>query len=165
MNVPRAVVMGGLALALGVPLAMALRKERVIAAGTPVLLRLAPVDPRSLIQGDYMALDYAVAREAGSPPLHLRDGRLVVALDGNGVARFVHFDDPGAALRPGEHLLRFHLRRGRVRIGPDAFFFQEGKAALYGRAVYGELRVDASGDAVLVGLRDLNFRPLEPGGD
>ena len=28
-----------------------------------MLLELAPVDPRSLIQGDYMRLDYAIARD------------------------------------------------------------------------------------------------------
>lgn len=37
-----------------------MQKETLIAKGTEVLLRLAPVDPRSLMQGDYMALNYEV---------------------------------------------------------------------------------------------------------
>jgi uncharacterized membrane-anchored protein len=42
-----------------------LQGERRINEGTVVFLELRPVDPRALLQGDYMALDYAVAREAG----------------------------------------------------------------------------------------------------
>ena len=43
---------------------------------------------------------------------------------------------------------------GRIRIGTDAFFFQEGHAARYQGAKFGELRVGASGESVLIGLRD-----------
>ena len=43
-------------------------KERIVRNGETVLLRIAPRDPRSLLQGDYMALRYTmagvVAREA-----------------------------------------------------------------------------------------------------
>jgi uncharacterized membrane-anchored protein len=46
------------------------------------------------------------------------------------------------------------MRDERVRVGSDAFHFQEGNAARYQRARYGELRVDAEGTSVLVGLRD-----------
>lgn len=35
-------------------------KERQLAEGTVLRFALAPVDPRSLMQGDYMALAYAV---------------------------------------------------------------------------------------------------------
>src|SRR5690606_9942359 len=36
-------------------------KERVIRDGDVVFLELAPVDPRSLMQGDYMALRFRLA--------------------------------------------------------------------------------------------------------
>ena len=36
-------------------------RERLLTEGSVVLLHLAPVDPRSLMQGDYMALNFAVA--------------------------------------------------------------------------------------------------------
>ena len=39
------------------------QKETLISKGTEVLLRLAPVDPRSLMQGDYMALNYQILRQ------------------------------------------------------------------------------------------------------
>ena len=34
--------------------------EDVLATGKPVILKIAPVDPRSLMQGDYMILNYAI---------------------------------------------------------------------------------------------------------
>lgn len=41
-------------------------KESTIKEGKLVLLELAPVDPRSLMQGDYMQLNYAITREGRS---------------------------------------------------------------------------------------------------
>jgi uncharacterized membrane-anchored protein len=57
-------IFGGVVLVLVVVNASVLDKERLLASGTPVLLELAPVDPRSLIQGDYMELDYAISRQS-----------------------------------------------------------------------------------------------------
>ena len=37
--------------------------EDVLATGKPVVLKIAPVDPRSLMQGDYMILNYAILSE------------------------------------------------------------------------------------------------------
>ena len=39
-------------------------KEQQLRDGRVVLLALAPVDPRSLMQGDYMRLRYAVETDA-----------------------------------------------------------------------------------------------------
>lgn len=148
-------VLGGLLLALAVPAAVVVQKERLLADGTPVLLELAPVDPRSLIQGDYMALDYAIARQlADSVARWPRTGRLVVTRDPAGVARFVRRHDDGAPLAAGEQLLVYRTRGTQLRVGSDAFHFQEGDAPRYAGARYGELRVARDGESVLVGLRD-----------
>ena len=161
-----ALVIGGLVLALGVPNALVVQKERLLADGTPVLLELAPVDPRSLIQGDYMRLDYAITRQiADSQPYWPRTGQIVVALDGRGIARFVRRHDGRMSLGPREHLLTYRRRGGRMRIGTDAFHFQEGHARYYQGARYGEVRVSPSGTSVLVGLRDSTLNTLSrPGG-
>ena len=37
--------------------------ETHLATAEKVLLQLAPVDPRSLMQGDYMALNYAISEQ------------------------------------------------------------------------------------------------------
>ncbi|HEX7554150.1 MAG TPA: GDYXXLXY domain-containing protein, partial [Geothrix sp.] len=69
------------------------QREQLISSGRTVLLELAPVDPRSLMQGDYMALRFKVASEAF--PLvkveGMRDGRLVLALDDRNVGTFLRF--------------------------------------------------------------------------
>jgi uncharacterized membrane-anchored protein len=150
-----ALVGAGLVLVLVVPNALVLHKERLLASGAPVLLELAPVDPRSLIQGDYMRLDYAIARQiADSAERWPRTGEIVVALDENGVARFVRRHDGRTPLGPREQRLTYRRRGTRIRVGTDAFHFQEGEARRYQGARYGEVRVSPSGTSVLVGLRD-----------
>lgn len=133
-------------------------RERHLAEGRIVLLELAPVDPRSLMQGDYMALAFSVANAPAlrRPPT---DGRLVVALDAGGVGRFVRRDD-GSPLAPGEVALRYRFRDGRVKFATNAFFFQEGTARDYAGARYGELRVSPSGEVLLTGLRGSKLEPL-----
>lgn len=152
-----ALLFGGLALVLTTVNISIARKEQLLATGRPVLVELAPVDPRSLIQGDYMRLEYRLAEHADAS--WARDGRMVVRLDDRGVAEFIRAHD-GRALGPDELLLQYRRRSGRVRVGSDAFFFQEGHAERYAGAKYGELRVDGSGGSVLVGLRDEALQPL-----
>lgn len=152
-----ALLFGGLTLVLTTVNISIARKEQLLATGRPVLVELAPVDPRSLIQGDYMRLEYRLAEHADAS--WARDGRMVVRLDHRGVAEFIRAHD-GRALGPDELLLQYRRRSGRVRVGSDAFFFQEGHAGRYAGAKYGELRVDGSGGSVLVGLRDEALQPL-----
>ena len=38
-----------------------LKKEKLLSDGHLILLKLAPVDPRSLMQGDYMRLRYDIS--------------------------------------------------------------------------------------------------------
>jgi uncharacterized membrane-anchored protein len=156
-----ALVIAGLVLVLVVPNALVLQKERLLAEGTPMLLELAPVDPRSLIQGDYMRLDYAIVRQiADSAQRWPRTGEIVVVLDENGVARFVRRHAGRTPLGPREHLLTYRRRGSRTRVGTDAFHFQEGQVRRYQGARYGEVRVSRSGTGVLVGLRDSTRKAL-----
>jgi len=67
-------------------------KELLIRTGEPVLLELAPVDPRSLIQGDYMDLRYEIATGLEDQTIPRR-GALVITLDEHHVAHFVRIDD------------------------------------------------------------------------
>jgi uncharacterized membrane-anchored protein len=154
-------VLVGLALILALVNWQIAAKERVLRDGELMLLELAPVDPRSLMQGDYMRLEYAIAREVSGHAEWPADGRLVVANDANGVARFVRVAAPGTPLGAAEHVLRYRRRSGRIRIGTDAFYFQEGLSDLFRDAHYGELRVDAAGEGLLIRLRDRALRPIE----
>ena len=53
----------GALLVLGVVNAAIVGKETIKREGDTVYLPLAPVDPRSLMQGDYMALRFTLVRE------------------------------------------------------------------------------------------------------
>jgi uncharacterized membrane-anchored protein len=140
---------------------MIMEKEETLAKGRTMLLRLAPRDPRSLIQGDYMVLRYALAREIPKKELEADKGHLVVSLNKHNVAEFIRIYR-NEELGSGEHLLFYRNRRG-LRLGAESFFFQEGDAKLYEEARYGALKVDESGGSVLVGLRGEDFRPLGRG--
>ena len=137
-------------------------KERIVTDGRTVLLPLAPVDPRSLLQGDYMALRYAMANEvaAAAKTAEIDQGTVVVELGANDVARFVALDR-GQPLGPAQQRLVFRKRGDTVRLASDAFFFEEGQGEYFAAARYGELRVAGDGTAVLVGLRDEAAAPLD----
>jgi uncharacterized membrane-anchored protein len=139
------------------------RKQATLRDGRTVLLRLAPRDPRSLIQGDYMALRYEIAADSRltSAIENRSDGTIVLRLDENGVASFARLYD-GGALGPDEALLRFRDRGSfnGLWLGAESYFFEEGQAERYSNARYGELRVDSSGSSILVGLRDEARNPL-----
>jgi uncharacterized membrane-anchored protein len=139
------------------------QKEQLLHSGRSVLLELAPVDPRSLMQGDYMALRFKVADDAfrSLPGETLDDGRVVLAVDKRGVGRFTRFDD-GTPLAPGEVVMRYRVRNRTPKFATNAFFFQEGHAEFYARARYGEFRVASSGEAMLTGLRGETLDVLGP---
>lgn len=158
------VVFGGLAVALLAINGLVAQKEWQLHRGDLLLLPLETRDPRSLMQGDYMTLRYALERDAlKADPEPPRDGRLVVRVDAGRVATFARFDH-GEPLAPDEHLLRYR-RRGSwgLRIGAESFFFQEGQGGQYSGARFGMLRAVSSGDSVLAGLADAQRQPIAPG--
>ncbi|MEW6687496.1 MAG: GDYXXLXY domain-containing protein [Pseudomonadota bacterium] len=141
-----------------------LGRERLLEDGRVVLLELAPLDPRSLMQGDYMALRFKVADEAFGRfgrRKEAADGRVVVKLGERGVGSYVRLD-AGESLAPGEIVLRYRIREGRLKFATNAFFFQEGTAKLYERARYGEFRVAPDGEMLLTHLIGDKFERLGP---
>jgi uncharacterized membrane-anchored protein len=136
-------------------------KETIKRDGELVYIDLAPIDPRSIMQGDYMALRFRLAQEiersfANAPRPSEGEKRLAeVALDPRKVASLAK---PGM---PAPLKIQYRIRKGAVWLGTNAFFFEEGSDQRYSQARYGEFRVDReTGEAVLVGLRDATLRPL-----
>ena len=130
-------------------------KEQIVRNGTRVLLRIAPRDPRSLLQGDYMALRYTLARVVASKAeqSELNDGFAVIELNEFNEAKFVSlYKDQ--QLQDRQHLLRYRKRGDSVRLASDAFFFEEGSGQDYRSASFGEIRINTKGDAVLIALLD-----------
>lgn len=150
----RGLILLGTALVLWGVDASIYRKERVIRSGETIYLALAPVDPRSLMQGDYMALRFRLAESIEAwRDTDPRARRAPLAIDARGVASL----DP----RGDGPSIAFRVRGGRVWLGTNAYFFEEGTGDRYGSARFGEFRIDpATGEAVLVGLRDGDLNPL-----
>jgi uncharacterized membrane-anchored protein len=137
--------------------------EQNIAAGKLAYLELAPVDPRSLFQGDYMRLAYAIedqAQMSSSGELE-HDGFLVVQLNDKNIARFIRIYE-GEELAEGETLIKYASPYGwTIEIGIDSYFFQEGNADIFAKAKYAEVRILEDGSVMLIALRDENLVLLE----
>lgn len=182
---PRGVVAGvlaGLALVLGVANAVIVQKERILSGGRPVVLELAPVDPRSLMQGDYMALNFAISQQVsaliGGLPLEQEQavrqaGRLQASLqpDERGVAqlRGVHVDMDGESRWLGveqqaepQDAVRLSLKRRQSgwTPGTDAWFFAEGTGERFDKARYGEFAVSDGGQALLRRMLDAQLQEI-----
>lgn len=157
-----ALLLSGLAILAGIN-ATVWRYEHAMSSGEVVLLRLAPVDPRSLMQGDYMRLNYEIARELTSRDARTTQNKgsdtLVLRLDAHQVASLVADGKPDR-LASDERLLQVHQIERQWQIGPDAYFFEEGTGQQYEAARYGEFRLQADGKTLLVGLRDEAYQPI-----
>ncbi len=138
------------------------QKESLIAHGRPVFVELAPVDPRSLMQGDYMRLAFRLPDGGPADEDALRGAsrpRVVARLDERGVATLLRVDN-GGALAEGELRIELAPRGGRWVLVTDAWFFREGESARWAKAKYAEFRVEADGRALLVNLRGESLQPL-----
>jgi uncharacterized membrane-anchored protein len=148
-------------------------KETHLTQGRIVYLELAPVDPRSLMQGDYMALRFKIANAVHQAlpkadryrgwrqAVDASDGYVVVRLDARQVGSFKGLDS-NQALSEDELRLRFRVRSGEVKFATNAFFFQEGHAQYYTPAKYGQFRVDDRGELLLVAMYDKDLKRLGP---
>lgn len=148
------------------------KKENHLVDGKIVYLDLAPVDPRSLMQGDYMALNFGIARQVYNTlpkskeykswrhNIDAADGYVVVKLDERNIAtfRYIYSDQ---SLAQNEILMRYRVRNGAVKFATNAYFFQEGTGKYYQPARYGQFRVDDDGELLLVAMYDKDLKKLE----
>lgn len=126
--------------------------EKQLAEGSLVILKLAPVDPRSLMQGDYMILNYELAQKM---PKNQKSGLVYLKRDNVGLAEsFSLFPEAGTVP------LRFRFHQTRAVFGIESYLFQEGMREIYQEAKYSELRVTKDGVPHLVRLLDEHFRPI-----
>jgi uncharacterized membrane-anchored protein len=104
------------------------------------------------------ALDAALPRPDGAAPgLPPRFAYVDVAADGRASLAGVGDDLPAPAASVA---VRVRLRDGTPSVGPNAFFFQEGQAAVFEGARWGEFRVADNGTALLTHLRDEKLQRL-----
>lgn len=137
-------------------------KEAIITGGRRVFVALAPVDPRSLMQGDYMALRFALPDVSKAPsPQSGATLYAVGTIDGRGVVTLTGASPTLPS--PADDRIAFVLgvKNGRWLLGTDAWFFKEGTAQSWGAARFGEFRVTRDGQAILVGMADEQLKGLK----
>ncbi len=135
-------------------------KEKILSEGKLVLLRLAPVDPRSLMQGDYMRLNYEISSSIPSDSIPKR-GYCIIRLDEDGIGTKVRLQNDIKPINEGEYAVVYTASNWRINIGAESYFFEEGKAEKYDSAKYGGMKIDKHGNNILVGLYDENLKKIE----
>jgi len=154
------------------------RKVYALMTGTRVFLKVAPVDPYSIMSGHYMSLSYDVSRPGdgrrrgtASPqntPLlqsweDLKDNKKVYVIlqagpSGLWEAQAVHTSRP-KNLAPGEVPIRGRKTRRGIKYGLETFYFPEAVRERINDDLRShpndasvEVKVDAFGNATLVRL-------------
>ncbi len=130
--------------------AFAIVKQNAVATGTEVVLQAVPVDPRSLLQGDYVVLDYQIARvpEPFSEQYEPGDDA-IVTLEKNGLVWVAsrYFAGRGVLLSEGETYIHGIVGSdGRIDFGIGTYFVPEGTGHIVERARDLKVRVSLSGD-------------------
>lgn len=137
-----------------------IEKERILSDGRLILLKLAPVDPRSLMQGDFMSLNYEISGDVFCDSIPKR-GYCIVKLDKDGVASKVRLQDGITPLNTGEYPIVYTAGRWNINIGAESYFFEEGKADKYASAKYGGIKIDNDGHGILIGLYNEKLKKIE----
>lgn len=136
-------------------------------------LELVPIDPRSLLQGDYMTLNYDItdrvqeiiyngiydSKDENNKFLGMRKGYIVVSLDENKVAKFVKI----LKEKTDEKDLLFIAFKSdgfNVDINANSYLFQEGTGDKYQDARYSKV-VLVGNKLRLIDLRDKDFKEIK----
>ena len=146
------------------------QKEQHLLKGKVIRLGLAPVDPRSLMQGDYMVLNYAIAAQVSAfVPEGTTDGTMQVKLDENQVASLISVDEiplttysniVAEAQALTTMSIQYRIRNHQVKFASNGYFFEEGQGERYEQAEYGQFRVNEQGSLLLESLLDNSFNVL-----
>ncbi|UOH75719.1 GDYXXLXY domain-containing protein [Acinetobacter schindleri] len=161
-----------------------LKHEHHLANSQSIFVELAPVDPRSILQGDYMTLNYELHFEGDAEADRGEEGSLpdkkIAALekriqDQTHLLSYVQLDDQ-------HRVIQTSLDKSLLKIAPEtsmplilknpsnrlanlypaanSFMFAEGLEPCYRNAKYAEIKVKYNGQALLANLVDQNLRAL-----
>ena len=154
--------------------------EDVLATGKPVVLKIAPADPRSLMQGDYMVLNYAILSELQQSQFSSESNEsnettgidelspsgkkayILVHLDKNHVATFCEKQSEIPTdfkhCTPNVYL-PIRYKGWFPELPSQDYFFAEGKGEYYAQAEYAEYRFK-DGILLLARLLDKDLKGL-----
>ncbi|MGO4545164.1 GDYXXLXY domain-containing protein [Paenibacillus sp. 2TAB23] len=131
--------------------------EILLSGGTPVKLAIEPLDPRSLLQGDYVTLNYSIS----TPPsivnkeLEARGGsrriKAVLQEDANGIYQFSRLYSQGEPLSAKEIVINgVYNGWDGIYYGIETYFVPEGTGMETERqAKFAHIVVGKNGDSLL----------------
>lgn len=136
------------------------KRESLLNKGEIFLFRLTPVDPRSIMQGDYMTLNYQITSETGAENIPSR-GYIVFQVDSFNVADKIRYQKQTYPLAENERIIKYFRHKKNISIGSESYFFQEGDADVYADARFGGIKVAKDGESILLGLFDENHKMIK----
>ncbi|CAM2887653.1 GDYXXLXY domain-containing protein [Janthinobacterium lividum] len=134
-------------------------REQLIKNGQPVFFELRILDPRSLMQGDYMSLNFFNDTSSDINYAYQTPLRIVATRDARNIGTMLrlHQDE---TLASNEFLIEIHRKNSRLVMASNAWFFKEGNGERWWQARYGEFRVMPNGKIILVNLRGKDLQAL-----
>ena len=142
-------------------LGMIADREYTLRTGTDVVLQTVPIDPRSLLQGDYAILDYQISRPpSGRFPV----GSTVYVILKRGEVWTAHAYVTGKPSDPDVVFIKGKVDRpGHLDFGIGTYFVPEGTGLAIQRAadVKVKVSIDGRGKAVIKQVL-VDGKPFEP---
>lgn len=137
------------------------KTEGIINKGESVYLRLAPVDPRSMMQGDYMRLrldiNDRIRRIVVDSTINISN-YAIIDKDNSNLLRVQNDskteNDKEIALKLGHS---YYSREVAIK----NLFFEEGTAKKYDDAKYAHIKVDEQGNCILISLCDEDKKDIK----
>jgi uncharacterized membrane-anchored protein/uncharacterized membrane protein len=140
------------------------KSEHLLKTGSVVKLELQPIDPRSLLQGDYVVLNYHISTLSEEVGQELEDRSaqrqvsIVLAPDDRGVHVFKRLYNNGETLAPDEIMIRgtrTPYSWNHITYGIESYFIPEGTGLEVEQdAKFAYVRIGANGDALLERLSE-----------
>ncbi|OEH84929.1 hypothetical protein BHU72_06980 [Desulfuribacillus stibiiarsenatis] len=140
--------------------------EQALVHGKPVKLELVPLDPRSIMQGDYVILNYTISQlfaengqqfpdfVMGEEWSHGQTVQIVLTPDEQGVHQFKEMYE-GQEIGPMDVVMNGKYQGWRFIYGIENYYVPEGTGGEVERTMkYAYVRVAANGNAIIERLSD-----------
>ncbi len=132
------------------------QKETILRNGTEIVLKVEPVDPRSILQGDYVQLSYNIS-QIDSDEYNNRV-YVMVEKDVHGIYQIKEIYDNieearDGALEDHQVIVTGKANGNTITYGIENFFIEEGTGLeVEQNAKYAKIKVGSNGDAILVSV-------------
>ena len=126
-------------------------REYTLRTGTEVVLETAPIDPRSLLQGDFAILDYAISRLPSNSQVQVGQTMYVRLRETDEVWEASSYNSRKPSDREAIFIKGVVDRPGHLDFGIGTYFIPEGTGRLIERSrdVKVVVSVDRRGKAVI----------------